>query len=272
MEGHEEHFLDLGRYLPVLKGDGWRGAMRGIFEELLGFRRVWEIERELGRRVARGEEAFDAFRDLVGFTVEEDGVCAAIPPRGALIVIANHPFGGADAVALGVLCKRVRPDTLMLANAEASLLAPLQPSLLPLEIMGGERRAQKNLGTLRSALGHLRRGGLLVVFPAGAVAHWQAVSARVEDPPWSDQISRLIGIAGGPVLPVGFPGRNGDLFQLIGMLHPLVRSGLLPRMFLKMQGQTVRCRAGALIAAGAWPEDLRERTRFLRQAVEAVRR
>ena len=39
-----------------------------------------------------------------------------IPITGAAIVVANHPFGGIEGIALGALIHSIRPDMKIMAN------------------------------------------------------------------------------------------------------------------------------------------------------------
>ena len=39
-----------------------------------------------------------------------------IPAKGPLVIVANHRFGGLEAVVLGTLLKQVRPDFRMMGN------------------------------------------------------------------------------------------------------------------------------------------------------------
>ena len=271
MKRKSEQLLDLRNYLPWLDGEGWRGCVRGALERLLKLPEIWAIEEELECRAAAGEEPFAAFLAAAGIGLEEAGVCAGIPESGPLVVIANHPFGGADAIALPALCKRVRRDTMILANAEVCGIKAISPWMFPLEVMGGEQSERRNLKVLMAAMEHVRGGGLLVIFPAGAVSCWQSESARVEDPPWPDHTARMVGKLGVPVLPVRFHGQNPAWFQIVAKIHPFLRSGFIPRVFVETRGRTVRCSAGELIGAGEWPEEVGERTRFFREAVGEIR-
>ncbi len=142
--------------------------------------------------------------------------------------------------------------------------------MLPLEILGGEGATRKNLGVLKQTLAHLRTGGAVVVFPAGAVSHWQWETACVEDPPWPLHTARIVRKSGAQVLPVRVFGKNGPLFQILGAIHPLLRSALLVRAFLALKGQAVRCRAGNLLKACDLPRDPEELTAALRAAVYDV--
>jgi len=73
------------------------------------------------------------------------------------------------------------------------------------------------------------------------------------------------------VLPVFFPGRNGAFFQLAGLVHPRLRTALLPRQLLRQRGKSLTFAIGrpvqpASIATASDREltgTLRLRTRLL---------
>ena len=108
---------------------------------------------------------------------------------------------------------------------------------------------------MRRALEFLRAGGLLVVFPAGEVAHFQWKNRTVCDPPWPDKVGRLIRLAHRAtpdlvVLPAFVDGRNSAVFQWAGLVHPRLRTALLLRELLKQQGGRPQVRLGRKISAG----------------------
>jgi putative hemolysin len=82
------------------------------------------------------------------------------------------------------------------------------------------------------------------VFPAGEVSHLQLGRAAIADPAWSPSIARLARRAGAAVLPVHFAGANGPLFQLAGLVHPRLRTALLPRELLRRQATSLAVRIG----------------------------
>jgi putative hemolysin len=260
-------FLDAASALPALAGEGWRGGMRRLVEATLGVTRA----RAVFENAARCEQPAEAL--LAGFGLELDavGVVGAIPARGAALVVSNHPFGGADALAQIALCLRRRPDFFVLANEVAARAPGIGRHFLPLSILGGRDAARKNAATLKTALDHLRGGGLLGVFPAGEVSTWRPRLGRVADGPWSPHIAALAVKAAAPVLPLRFFGRNPPWFHLAGALHPFVRTALLPHALLAAGGRPVVCRAGDPIEPeelAAQPAD--ERIAFLRRCLEAV--
>jgi putative hemolysin len=170
-----------------------------------------------------------------------------IPRDGPLVVVANHPFGGIEGLILGHLLLRRRPDAKVMANYLLGRITELRDLFLlvdPFEGPGAERR---NLSSMRRAIAWLEGGGALGVFPAGEVAHFDPRTRRVEDPPWSPAIARIARRVGCPVIPVHFEGRNRGLFQALGMIHPRLRTALLPREMLARQGSSVQVQIGSPI-------------------------
>jgi hypothetical protein len=96
----------------------------------------------------------------------DDAALARIPAHGRLLVIANHPSGALDALALLDAIGKVRRDVRIVANDMLSALDNLDGLLLPVRILGG-RPAPDSLRAVDAALA---RGECVVVFPAGEVS------------------------------------------------------------------------------------------------------
>jgi putative hemolysin len=116
----------------------------------------------------------------------------------------------------------------------------------------------------------------LVVFPAGEVASFQFSTLRVSDPEWTANVARLSKLATAPVLPVFFHGTNSPVFHMTGLIHPRLRTALLPHELLNKAGSEVRLSIGAVIpverlAAAADPTAyLRGRTLMLEARAEKL--
>jgi len=104
-----------------------------------------------------------------------------------------------------------------------------------------------NRRAVREALEWLQSGGMLAVFPAGEVSHWQFPQGEIADPAWNDTAARLIRRTGAAALPVYFCGRNSVSFHLFGMMHPRLRTAFLLQEFLQQEGRTVEVRVGSEI-------------------------
>jgi putative hemolysin len=173
---------------------------------------------------------------------------ARVPLRGALLVVANHPFGGVEGLALAAALLAVRPDVRLLANDLLSRLEGLDELIVGVDVFGGPRAGPANRRGLRHALEWLRGGGALLAFPAGEVAHLDARSLRVRESPWHPSLARLALRARAAVVPAHVPGRAGAAFHLAGLLHERLRTALLPRELLRARGRTLRLRSGTPVA------------------------
>jgi putative hemolysin len=169
---------------------------------------------------------------------------ARLPRRGPVVVVANHPFGGLEGLILADLLLKIRPDVKIMANYLLERIPELRDTLIFVDPFGGREAALRNLRGLREALAWLRQGKMLGVFPAGAVAHWQMKQRTVSDPEWREMAAALIRKTGAAVNPVFFRGRNSVRFQVLGLIHPRVRTALLPRELLNKMNSRIDVRIG----------------------------
>jgi putative hemolysin len=244
--------LDARPFTLEIEGlDPWRQAFLRIAgpiaEHTLGLSRLNEIYAETGRRPDSRAFADRALEALGVSLRPSHGGARSIPDRGPLIVVANHPFGGLDGLILLALLGAVRPDGKLLANHLLGRIPDLAGSLFLVDPFGGADAARRNVRTLKAAARWVRDGGALGVFPAGEVSHFDFASHTVTDPAWSATVGRLVQLTRAPVLTVHFDGRNSPLFQVLGLLHPRLRTALLPRELLRRRQTTVTAQIGSLI-------------------------
>jgi putative hemolysin len=170
-----------------------------------------------------------------------------IPASGATIVVANHPFGGLEGLFMIWLLRCLREDVRILANEHLNLVPELRKLFITVDAFGGPAAAQANTRGLREALRWVTSGGLLLIFPAGEVSHLDLRRSAICDPRWSETIARLVRLARAPVVPVHFAGHNSLPFQLAGLLHPRLRTALLPRELLNKSRALIPVRIGYAI-------------------------
>jgi len=207
----------------------------------------------------------------VSAKIESDDL-AHIPSSGPTVVVANHPLGAIDGLLLISLLSRVRTDIKLLGNSLLRYIPALRPYLLQVDVFSGARAAGRNGIALRQALRWLERGGCLVVFPAGEVAHHATDDGRTLDSPWRTTAADLAARAGASVVPVFIEGKNSGLFHAAGRIHPLLRTALLPREMFAMRGRAVPVRIGAPVhrdEIAALPEGI-ARIEGLRRRVDAL--
>ena len=170
-----------------------------------------------------------------------------IPREGPAVLVANHPFGGIEGLILCSLLRRVRPDFRILANYLLSLIPELRECFFFVDPFDTAAAARRNMKTMREALRWVEHGHLLGVFPAGEVSHLRIRDRTIVDPRWNPTVGRIVQRTAAPVVPLFFDGRNSTLFQVMGLIHPRLRTVMLPREMLKKRGGSVSMRIGGTI-------------------------
>jgi putative hemolysin len=191
---------------------------------------------------------------------------AKIPVQGPLVIVANHPFGAVDGLILGDILTKIRPDFRLMANQILNGISELRPWILPVDALGGPQSHMHNVSRLRLAIQWLKQGGALGVFPAGTVSHLQLRNGCIADPIWHTTVARLVRRAGATVLTMFFDGHNSMVFQLSGLIHPKLRTALLPSELVKRTHTRVDVRIGRPIEphkVSRYPDD-RTLTSYLR--------
>jgi putative hemolysin len=174
---------------------------------------------------------------------------ARIPLTGPALVVANHPFGILDGAVLGAILPRLRKDVKLLTNYLVSAVQELADLCIYLDPFERAAAHRVNVAGLRQAVAHLKRGGVLIMFPAGEVSHWQFRHGEVTDPEWNPTVARLVRMSRAPVVPVLFAGRNSLPYQLLGVVHPKLRTLQLPRELLNKAGKEIELRVGTPVPA-----------------------
>ncbi|MGC4086687.1 MAG: lysophospholipid acyltransferase family protein [Polyangiaceae bacterium] len=249
---HTPSTFDPFEVQPPLRGDlsgqAWNLA-RPLFDWAVGFgelRRVYTA--------AKGEGTLEGFlaRALLELGVEwsaNELDLSRIPRKGPCVVVANHPFGAIEGIVLATLLRAYRKDVKLVANQLLWRLEAMRDVLLPVEVYGGEHATRSNLSRLRAALKHLKDDGMLALFPSGEVAHFTPESGAVVEAPWNPTVSWLARMANAPVVPVHFAGQASVFVHALGLVHPSLRTALLPRELLRQRGRRIQVRVGAPISA-----------------------
>ncbi len=182
--------------------------------------------------------------EALGVTIEvNEEDLQKIPLTGAFITVSNHPFGGLDGIILIKLLSKIRPDYKVMANFLLKKIEPIKDYFLgvnPFE----NRKDISSAGGIKEALRHLADGKPLGLFPAGEVSAYQADSNSVEDKEWSASVLKLIRKANVPVIPIYFKGSNSMFFQLLGLIHPMLRTVKLPSELLNKKNRVIKLRIG----------------------------
>ena len=170
-----------------------------------------------------------------------DNELERIPTSGRVVIIANHPIGSLDGLALVKLVHDVRPDVKVIANQLLTAIQPLHTLLLPVNNMQG--------GTERRCIDlihqHLAGEGAVIVFPAGEVSRLKPNGIR--DGKWHAGFLRFARSSKAPVLPVYIDARNSALFYGASMLYKPLATMLLVQEMFKQKHKSISMRIGELI-------------------------
>jgi putative hemolysin len=226
-----------------------QGRARVLAQPVVQALRAVACEDLINRELARLQPAFGF--DFIARALETFAIdCSVdsadrhnIPSEGRVLIVANHPLGVFDALALLHVVGSVRRDVRILANNILSALAPIADLLLPVEVFGAPSASHKGL---REALRMLGNEQALIVFPAGEVS--RIAGSGIRDRRWADGFVRIARRMQAPIVPVHIAARNSAVFYGVSMLAKPLSSLLLPREMLGAANSKLSMSIGETIA------------------------
>jgi len=165
-----------------------------------------------------------------------------IPTHGRVVIIANHPIGSLDGLALLKLVSEVRQDVKVMANELLMAIEPLHSLLLAVDNMN-DGTPKENL---RAIYQHLNNEGALIVFPAGEVSRMSP--AGIRDGRWHSGFLRIARKMRAPILPVFIDGKNSAFFYSLSLVAKPLSTLWLVREMFKQAENSVDVRIGDLIS------------------------
>lgn len=192
-----------------------------------------------------GVDFINAVIEALEFTFDvSDEDLKRIPGDKPFIIVANHPFGGIDALILVKIFAEIRPDFKAMANFLLQKVEPIKDFLFPVNPFETRKEVKSSFTGIKGALEHLAEGKCLAIFPAGEVSSYQHDSGVIQDREWQPSILKFIKKANVPVVPVYFHGTNSRIFHLLGQLHPVLRTAKLPSELFNKKKKTIKIRIG----------------------------
>ncbi|WP_447088467.1 lysophospholipid acyltransferase family protein [Enterobacter sp. fkY84-1] len=169
-----------------------------------------------------------------------------IPEHGPLVIIANHPTGSLDGLALLYAVSRVRRDVKVVTNRMLTHLEPLSSLFIPVDNMGG-RTAKSSLVQMEQ---HLQNAGVLIFFPAGEVS--RPTRKGIRDKKWQSGFIKLAGKLRVPLLPVHIQAHNSLLFYASTLVSPTLSMLLLMQQMFRRRHSQLPIKIGQQIAWHHW--------------------
>jgi len=165
-----------------------------------------------------------------------------IPAEGRLIIVANHPIGSLDGLALLKMVRSIRPDVRIVANELLTHVEALQSLFLPVEVISGKATYKTQYKAMLSVL---ENEEALIIFPAGEVSRIKPNGVR--DGRWKSGFLKLAKRTQSSILPIFVDAKNSTLFYSLSTVYkPLGTAMLVHEMFNK-ESQELRLHVGKAI-------------------------
>ena len=171
-------------------------------------------------------------------------------PDGPFITISNHPYGHIDGVMLVDIFGHVRPDYKVMVNQFLGRIEALSDNFICVTPTGSERNSptKESIQGIKDSVAHIRNGGVLGVFPSGAVSDLSLKDGCIRDREWQEPLLRLIKKLNVPIVPVHFVDRNSNFYYFLGLIGWKVRLLRLVTEVFNKRGKRTRIAIGEIIS------------------------
>lgn len=263
------HIVDvlIAERAPRLTGSPLWPLIRPPLYGLLGYREA----RAMADAVAglSGQDTLDHVADLLDLKVSTLNL-DRVPETGRCIVVANHPTGIADGVAVFAALRKRRRDSIYFANADALRVSPrLGEAVIPVEWVVAKRTREKTRATLQAAKAAFEAERCVVLFPAGRLAR-VGKDGSLTDPDWAVTAASLARKYAAPITPIHVSGPYSHLFHLFHRFSDEMRDITLFHEMLNKKKKPFRLTVGLPIPPSRLDIDPARATYALKAFTERV--
>ena len=156
-----------------------------------------------------------------------------IPSYGRVVIVANHPLGALDAMALLHLVKDIRKDVKIVANSFLHTFKNISDLLIPIDIVN-EKMDKNSLKMIYQALSEEKA---VIIFPSGEVSRVRPNG--VKDARWKSGFYKIASKIKAPILPIHIRAKNSKNFYLLSMLNRSLATAALPHEMFKFRGKKI---------------------------------
>lgn len=189
-----------------------------------------------------GPQAMEYISALLSVRLDVKGL-ERVPAAGRCVVVANHPTGIADGVAMYDALKVRRPDVIFFANADAHRVCEgFHESLVAVEWVTSKRTFEKTKQTLRAAHKAFADERPVMIFPAGKLA--RLIDGEIQDPTWEASAVSLARKYDAPVVPIWVDGPYPFFFHTFDRFSKELRDVTLFHELLNKKNKLFSMRVG----------------------------
>ena len=161
-----------------------------------------------------------------------------IPATGRVVIVANHPLGALDGLALLRLVGEVRRDVKIVVNDMLMNFKAIEGLLLPVDNLK-QSTAKSSISTI---LDCLKNEEAVIVFPAGEVSRIRPNG--VQDGKWTNGFLSFAKKSNAPILPMFVNAKNSPLFYSTSMVYKPLAGVLLAHEMFNKKSKTIAINVG----------------------------
>ncbi|MBX3009250.1 MAG: lysophospholipid acyltransferase family protein [Melioribacteraceae bacterium] len=169
-----------------------------------------------------------------------------IPFEGKLLIVANHPIGSLDSLALLKVVYDVRQDVKIIANDILYNIENLRSLFLPYNIESISAQ-KKNILAINEALGQEQA---VLMFPAAEVSRLRFL--KIHDSKWNKGVIYFSKKLNVPILPIYIKAKNSFLFYFVSILNKNISRLLLAHELFNKKDKSIWMKIGNPIPANAF--------------------
>ena len=190
----------------------------------------------------KGFEFVDAVLDYFDFdyTVSSSDL-QNIPTSGKVVIIANHPLGGLDALCLLRLISTVRKDVKIVANDFLAGFEALNSLIITID----NYKLKQSKNDIKKIYESLNNEEALIIFPAGEVS--RATAKGIKDPIWNKGFLNFAQNSHAPILPIFLDAKNSKTFYTISVINKTFSTLLLSHEMFNKKSKRINIKVGQII-------------------------
>lgn len=193
-----------------------------------------------------------------------------IPKDKPLVILANHPTGGADPIIIMNILLEARDDIKILSHVwfkRYSIFENYSIFVNPQAKNTDDFRL--NELAMISAIEWLNSGKALLIFPAGEVSYFDIFRFKAVEPEWKKGLLKIISQSTAHILPIRISAKNSLLYYFVSAFFRNWRYLLLAKELLNKSHQTYKIQIKPIfnsseIQINLWDIDVME---FMRKKV-----
>ena len=190
----------------------------------------------------KGFEFVDAVLDYFDFDYAvSSNDLQNIPTSGKVVIIANHPLGGLDALCLLRLIGQIRKDVKIVANDFLAGFDALNSLIITID----NYKLKQSKSDIKKIYEALNKEEALIIFPAGEVS--RATAKGIKDPAWNKGFLNFAQNTNAPILPIFLDAKNSKTFYTISVINKTFSTLLLSHEMFNKKSKRINIKVGQII-------------------------